>query len=68
VQASPPVAALAAVEEFLDLLEATGLYVVPGSGFGQLPGTHHFRTTILPETAQIHEFVEKLGAFQASYR
>jgi aspartate/methionine/tyrosine aminotransferase len=52
----------------LDLLEATGLCVVPGSGFGQLPGTHHFRTTILPETAQIHEFVEKLGAFQASYR
>jgi alanine transaminase len=52
----------------LDLLEATGLCVVPGSGFGQLPGTHHFRTTILPETAQIHEFVEKLGEFQASYK
>jgi aspartate/methionine/tyrosine aminotransferase len=51
-----------------DLLEATGLCVVPGSGFGQLPGTHHFRTTILPETAQIHEFVEKLGEFQASYK
>ena len=51
-----------------DLLEATGLCVVPGSGFGQLPGTHHFRTTILPETAQIHEFVEKLAAFQASYK
>jgi len=51
-----------------DLLEATGLCVVPGSGFGQLPGTHHFRTTILPETAQIHEFVEKLGRFQASYK
>ena len=50
-----------------DLLEATGLCVVPGSGFGQLPGTHHFRTTILPETAQIHEFVEKLAGFQASY-
>jgi aspartate/methionine/tyrosine aminotransferase len=51
-----------------DLLEATGLCVVPGSGFGQLPGTHHFRTTILPETAQIHEFVEKLAGFQASYK
>jgi aspartate/methionine/tyrosine aminotransferase len=51
-----------------DLLEATGLCVVPGSGFGQLPGTHHFRTTILPETAQIHEFVEKLAHFQASYK
>jgi aspartate/methionine/tyrosine aminotransferase len=52
----------------LDLLEETGLCVVPGSGFGQLPGTHHFRTTILPETSQIHEFVEKLGGFQASYK
>jgi aspartate/methionine/tyrosine aminotransferase len=51
-----------------DLLEATGLCVVPGSGFGQMPGTHHFRTTILPETAQIHEFVDKLARFQASYK
>jgi aspartate/methionine/tyrosine aminotransferase len=55
-------------EYCLDLLEATGICVVPGSGFGQLPGTHHFRTTILPETALIHEFVEKLGAFHASYK
>lgn len=51
----------------LELLEATGLCVVPGTGFGQLPGTHHFRTTILPETAQIYEFVEKLAGFQGSY-
>ena len=48
-------------EYCLDLLEATGLCVVPGSGFGQLPGTHHFRTTILPETAQIQEFVGEVG-------
>ncbi|MGA2547636.1 MAG: aminotransferase class I/II-fold pyridoxal phosphate-dependent enzyme [Rectinemataceae bacterium] len=52
----------------LDLLEATGICVVPGSGFGQMPGTHHFRTTILPETALIYDFVEKLGEFQASYK
>jgi aspartate/methionine/tyrosine aminotransferase len=51
-----------------DLLEATGLCVVPGSGFGQLPGTAHFRTTILPETAQIFEFIDKLRAFHESYR
>ena len=30
------------------LLEETGICVVPGSGFGQLPGTLHFRTTFLP--------------------
>jgi aspartate/methionine/tyrosine aminotransferase len=52
----------------LDLLEATGICVVPGSGFGQMPGTHHFRTTILPETALIYDFVEKLGEFHAGYK
>jgi aspartate/methionine/tyrosine aminotransferase len=55
-------------EYCLSLLEATGICVVPGSGFGQMPGTHHFRTTILPETALIREFVEKLGEFQALYK
>ena len=32
-----------------NLLEATGICVIPGSGFGQAPGTFHFRTTILPQ-------------------
>ena len=31
------------------LLEATGLVVVPGSGFGQEDGSFHFRTTFLPQ-------------------
>ena len=30
------------------LLEQTGLCTVPGSGFGQMEGTFHLRTTILP--------------------
>lgn len=25
------------------LLENTGICIVPGSGFGQVPGTYHFR-------------------------
>jgi alanine transaminase len=29
------------------LLDATGVCVVPGSGFGQRPNTLHFRTTFL---------------------
>lgn len=29
-------------------LQNTGAVMVPGSGFRQKPGTHHFRTTILP--------------------
>jgi alanine transaminase len=31
----------------LRLLDATGVCVVPGSGFGQKEGTFHFRTTFL---------------------
>jgi aspartate/methionine/tyrosine aminotransferase len=50
------------------LLEKTGICVVPGSGFGQLPGTAHFRTTILPPTDQIREVVKAIGEFQASFR
>lgn len=38
-----------AADEFyaLRLLDATGVCVVPGSGFGQKEGTLHFRTTFL---------------------
>ena len=34
-----------------NLLEETGICVIPGSGFGQMPGTFHFRTTILPQVS-----------------
>jgi len=35
----------------LEVLKATGIALVPGSGFRQAPGTYHFRITtlILPE-------------------
>jgi len=52
----------------LALLEQTGICVVPGSGFGQRPGTAHLRTTILPPTDKIRVVVERLGAFHRSYR
>lgn len=42
-----------------ELLESAGICVVPGSGFGQQPGTFHFRTTFLPP-------LEDFGAFSAS--
>jgi len=32
----------------MELLMATGICVVPGSGFGQADGTFHFRSTFLP--------------------
>lgn len=31
-----------------ELIRETGVVIVPGSGFGQLPGTHHFRVVFLP--------------------
>ncbi len=31
-----------------ELIRETGVVVVPGSGFGQVPGTNHFRVVFLP--------------------
>jgi aspartate/methionine/tyrosine aminotransferase len=50
------------------LLEATGICVVPGSGFGQIPGTAHFRTTILPPTDRIRKVVQLIGDFHRNYK
>jgi len=49
------------------LLEETGICVVPGSGFGQLPGTLHFRTTFLPPKDEIEELVVKMKEFHKGY-
>ncbi|KXK44618.1 MAG: aminotransferase [Chlorobi bacterium OLB5] len=49
------------------LLEETGICVVPGSGFGQLPGTLHFRTTFLPPRDEMEALVEKMRVFHAGY-
>jgi aspartate/methionine/tyrosine aminotransferase len=55
-------------EYCMALLEQAGICVVPGTGFGQIPGTAHFRTTILPPTHQIEKVVERLATFHADYR
>jgi aspartate/methionine/tyrosine aminotransferase len=55
-------------EYCLAMLEKTGICVIPGSGFGQLPGTAHFRTTILPPLEQIEEVVGKIREFHLSWR
>jgi aspartate/methionine/tyrosine aminotransferase len=51
----------------LALLEETGICVVPGSGFGQLPGTLHFRITFLPSQEEIEHLVIELKEFHESY-
>lgn len=50
-----------------DVLEATGIVVVPGSGFGQEDGTYHFRTTFLPSEEDIKGVVELLSKFHAKF-
>jgi len=54
-------------EYCLKLLEETGICVVPGSGFGQKPGTFHFRTTFLPPKDEIKILVEKIKKFHINY-
>lgn len=51
----------------MQLLEETGICVVPGSGFGQLPGTLHFRTTFLPPQEEIEELVVQMKRFHEQY-
>ena len=51
----------------LELLDATGICVVPGSGFGQEDGTWHFRTTFLPQEDQIEAVTERLAGFHESF-
>ncbi|KPM37379.1 putative alanine aminotransferase, mitochondrial [Neonectria ditissima] len=51
------------------LLEATGICVVPGSGFGQKEGTLHFRTTFLaPGTEWVGSIVKFHQEFIKKYQ
>jgi aspartate/methionine/tyrosine aminotransferase len=54
-------------EYCIALLEETGICVVPGSGFGQDPGTLHFRTTILPPMEEIEAVVKRIAGFHAAF-
>ncbi|KAJ9582290.1 hypothetical protein L9F63_003419, partial [Diploptera punctata] len=49
------------------LLESTGICIVPGSGFGQQPGTYHFRTTILPQPELLKVMLDKFGEFHKKF-
>ena len=51
----------------LALLEETGIVVVPGSGFGQVEGTWHFRTTFLPPEDEMSAVVERMSKFHSSF-
>eukprot|EP00892_Ulva_mutabilis_P011217 jgi/Ulvmu1/8468/UM043_0048.1 len=51
----------------LELLNATGIVTVPGSGFKQMPGTFHLRVTILPQEADIDAVISRLSVFHQSF-
>ncbi len=52
----------------LELLDRTGICLVPGTGFGQKPGTLHFRTTFLaPGTEWVGRIVDFHQAFMRQY-
>lgn len=52
----------------VDLLKATGVVVVPGSGFGQKPGSSHFRIVICPNEETIGKAFSLIGDFYKEYR
>jgi len=49
------------------LLDATGVCVVPGSGFRQKDGTWHFRTTFLPPEEQIDGVLSSVAKFNNDF-
>ncbi|XP_062501418.1 alanine aminotransferase 2-like [Corticium candelabrum] len=51
----------------LELLKAKGICVVPGSGFKQLPGTYHFRMTILPCLEDLKRITEDIADFHRDF-
>jgi alanine transaminase len=51
----------------LELLDATGIVLVPGSGFGQRDGTYHFRSTILPPEDELDGVIAALVEFHTGF-
>lgn len=51
----------------MEMLNETGVCVVPGSGFGQKKGTYHFRSTFLPPEKEFESFIGKISNFHAKF-
>ncbi|KAK3819522.1 MAG: pyridoxal phosphate-dependent transferase [Benniella sp.] len=49
------------------MLEATGVCMVAGSGFGQVEGTAHFRSTFLPQPELFDDFCAGIKKFHADF-
>ncbi|KAI6648983.1 Alanine aminotransferase 2 [Oopsacas minuta] len=64
---SDPILRIPDVYYCMKLLEETGIVAVPGSGFGQVDGTWHFRTTILPHEDIFDEFLLRFRQFHIRF-
>ena len=51
-----------------ELIKATGVVVVPGSGFGQKPGSKHFRVVFLPQDDVLEKAYKNIGEFFEQYK
>jgi len=51
-----------------ELIKETGVVVVPGTGFGQVPGTNHFRVVFLPQEEILEKAYKSITEFYVKYR
>ncbi len=49
------------------LIRETGVVVVPGTGFGQRPGTHHFRIVTLPPVDTLREACRRIADYMKKF-
>jgi len=52
----------------IELMKATGVVIVPGTGFGQRPGTNHFRIVILPDEEVLTKSFSLIKDFYLKYK
>jgi alanine-synthesizing transaminase len=50
-----------------ELIKETGVVIVPGSGFGQVPGTQHFRVVFLPNEKILEKAYRNIGEFYKKF-
>lgn len=52
----------------MEMVEETGVMTVPGSEYGQEPGSHHFRiSNLMNPTERMVEILDKLDKFNANF-
>ncbi len=65
--AFPTIKVLNDTQFVTELIKETGVVVVPGSGFGQRPGTNHFRIVTLPQEEILREAFKLIGEYYKYY-